>query len=111
MYADLVRKNLLITYSQVAGVYMYTSNLLSNPLTTTIRDIVGKRRFCVDTAYYSEGFECEDGYRKLRWETMVFPYDDEGLEWGDELACVRCESADEAIRQHIQLVVEFSAHL
>ena len=92
---------------------MRTSNLHFNPFQTVIRDSEGCRRYWVSTAFSPSGYLNWDGDGRLHWETMVFSYE---AEWGDpsyddECACLRCDSYEEALLQHMQMVAKFSADL
>ena len=92
---------------------MRTSNLHFNPFQTEIRDCEGHRRYFVSTAYSPSGFLNWNDNSTVHWETMVFPFEAEWGDpsYGDECACLRCDSYEAAIYNHMRMVAEFSADL
>lgn len=91
---------------------MRTSNLHFNPFQTIIRDCEGRKRYFVSTAFSPSGFLDWEDDGLCHWETMVFPYDDEsGYSSSDECACLRCDSYEAAIYNHLRMVSVFSEDL
>lgn len=93
---------------------MRTSNLHFNPFQTYIRDCEGHRRYFVSTAFSPSGYPDWDDDGSfigiVHWETMVFPFEEESGDpsYDIECACLRCDSYEDAIYDHMHMVERFS---
>jgi hypothetical protein len=78
---------------------------ISHRLQTIVRDQYDVRRYLISTAYCISGFS---QVGQPEWETMVFPYDGEEVDYSDECEQFRTFFQDIALRHHLWCVERYS---